>query len=181
MKNLFNELQDSKREIAEKLNHVMIQTKSYAESVQNTSQEKNQSPNGTHIDFRAIVEETKNAELVKEKEKKFCSKNLIIHDVEQSSSGNKDDAIKSDDIYINNFIAALKETSTAKSASRIGLPAQNKNQPIKVVMNTEEERNRILSNLRTLKGIPEYKNIIVTEDYTITERRMIKDKAKEKK
>ena len=50
-------------------------------------------------------------------------------------------------------------------------------------MNTEEERNRILSNLRILNGIPEYKNIIVTEDYTITERRMIKDwsdKAKEK-
>ena len=78
MKNVFNELQDSKREIEEKLNHVMIQRKSCAESVQNTSQEKNQSPNGTHIDFRAIMEETKNAELVKEKEKKFCSKNLII-------------------------------------------------------------------------------------------------------
>ena len=51
-------------------------------------------------------------------------------------------------------------------------------------MNTEEERNRILSNLRILNGIPEYKNIIVTEDFTITERRMIKDwsdKAKVKK
>ena len=34
MKNLLNELQDSKRKMEEKLNHVMIQTKSYAESVQ---------------------------------------------------------------------------------------------------------------------------------------------------
>ena len=71
MKNLLNELQDSKREMEEKLNHVMIQTKSCAESVQNTSQEKNQTPNGTNIDFRAIMEETKNAELVEEKEKPF--------------------------------------------------------------------------------------------------------------
>ena len=50
-------------------------------------------------------------------------------------------------------------------------------------MNTEEERNRILSNLRNLKGIPEYKTMSATKDYTITERRMIKnwsDKAKEK-
>ena len=50
-------------------------------------------------------------------------------------------------------------------------------------MNTEEEKNRILSNLRNLKDSPEYKTISVTEDYTITERRMIKDwsdKAKEK-
>ena len=54
---------------------------------------------------------------------------------------------------------------------------------MKVVINIEEERNRILSNLRYLKDIPEYKTISVTEDYTITERRMIKDwsdKANEK-
>ena len=181
MKNLLNELQDSKREMEEKLNHVMIQTKIYAESVQNTSQEKNQTPNGTNIDFRAIVEETKNVELVEKKERKLRSKNLIIHGVKESSSDNKDDAIKSDDIYINNFIAALKVNIHCKS--RIGLPAQDKNRPIKVVMNTEEERNKILSNLRNLKDIPEYKAISVTEDYTITERRMVKDwsdKAKEK-
>ena len=129
------------------------------------------------------MEETKNGELVEEKEKKLRTKNSIIHGVEESSSDNKDDAIKSDDIYINNFIAALKVTSTVKSASRIDLPAQDKNRPIKVVVNTEEERNRIFSNLRNLKGIPEYKTISVTEDYTITERQMIKDwsdKTKEK-
>ena len=183
MKNLLNKLQDSKREMEEKLNYVMIQTKSYTESVQNTSQEKNQTPNGTYTDFRAIMEKTKNAELVEEKEKEFHSKNLIVHGVEEPSSGNKDDAIKSDNIYINNFIAALKVTSTVKSASRIGLPAQDKNRPIKFVMNMEKERNRILSNLRNLKGITEYKTISVTEDYAITKRRMIKDlsdKAKEK-
>ena len=50
-------------------------------------------------------------------------------------------------------------------------------------MNTEDEGNRILSNLRNLKYIPEYKTISVTENYTITERRMIKEwsgKVKEK-
>ena len=119
VKNLLNELQDSKREMEKKLNHVMIQTKSYTESVQNTSQEKNQTPNGTYIDFCAIMEETKNTELVEEKQKKFCSKNFIIHGVEDCSNHNKDDAIKSDDIYINNFIAALQVTSTVKSASRL--------------------------------------------------------------
>ena len=124
------------------------------------------------------MEETKNAELAEEKEKKLRSKNLIIHGVEVSSTGNKDDAIKSDDIYINNSIAALKLTSTVKSASKIDLPAQDKNPPIKVVMNamnTKEERNMILSNLKNLKGIPEYKAISVTENYTITERQMMKD------
>ena len=58
MKQFGESLQDSKRKIEEKLNPVMIQTKSYDGSVQNTSQEKNQTPNGTNIDFRAIMEET---------------------------------------------------------------------------------------------------------------------------
>ena len=129
------------------------------------------------------MEKTKNAELVEEKEKKLCFKNLIIHGVEKSSSDNKDDVIKYHDIDIKNFIAALKVPSTVKTASRLGLSVQDKNRPNKVVVNTKVERNRILSNLRNLKGIPEYKNISVTEDYTVTERRMIKDwsdKAKEK-
>ena len=129
------------------------------------------------------MEETKNAELVEEKGKKLRSKNLIIHGVEESSSENKEDVIKSDDIYTKNFIAALKVTSTVKSVSRIGLSVQDKNCPVKVVMDTKEERNRILSNLRNLKGIPEYTIISVTEGYTVTEGRMIKNwlyKAKEK-
>ena len=67
------------------------------------------------------MEETNNVALVEEKEKKLRSKNSIIHSVK------KDDDIKSDNIYIDNVIAALKVTSTVKSASRIGLPAQGKN------------------------------------------------------
>ena len=95
MINLLNELQDSKREMEKKLNHVMIQTKRcYAESVQNTSQDKNQTPNGTYINFCAIMEETKNAEIVEEKEKKLCSKSLIIYDFEESFSDNENGAIK---------------------------------------------------------------------------------------
>ena len=72
-------------------------------------------------------------------------------------------------------MAVLKETSTVKSASRIGLLTQDKNRPIEAVINTGEEINRILSNLKNLKDIPEYKTISVTKDYTISERRMIKD------
>ena len=102
---------------------------------------------------------------------------------QESSSDNKYDAIKSDDISIKNFIVALKVTSTVKSTLRIDLAAQDKNRLINVVVNAEEERNMILSNLGYLKNISEYKTISPTEDYTITERRMIKDlsnKVKEK-
>ena len=50
--------------------------------MQNTSQKTNQTPNETYIDFCAIMEETKNAELAEEKEKKLRSENVIIHGVE---------------------------------------------------------------------------------------------------
>ena len=63
--------------------------------------------------------------------------------VSESSSDNKDDVIKSDNIFTNSFLAASKVISTVKSASRIGLPVQGKNRPIKVVMNAEDEKNRI--------------------------------------
>ena len=42
-------------------------------------------------------------------------------------------------------------------------------------MISEEQRNKILSNLRNLKNIPEYKTISVTVDYTIIGSQMIKD------
>ena len=71
--------------------------------------EQNQTPTGTTIGFCVIMKETKNAELIGEKEKKLRSKNFIIHDVEEPSSVNKD-VIKSDDVYITNFIAAFKVT-----------------------------------------------------------------------
>ena len=129
------------------------------------------------------MEETKNAELVEEKEKKLRSKNLIIHGVENVLVATGMMLLNLTISILSNFVAALKVSYTVKSASRIGLPAQDKNRPIKVVMNMEKERSKILSNLRNLKDIPEYKTISVTEDYTITERRMIKDssdKANEK-
>ena len=130
----------------------MIQTKSYAESVQNSSQEKNQTPNWTDIDFQVIMEETKNAELVDKKVKKHRFKNLILHGIEESSSDNKDDAIRSDYIYINNFIAALKAVSTVKSSSKIGLLVQDKNRPIKVVMNREEEKKQNFNKPKKPEG-----------------------------
>ena len=56
------------------------------------------------------MEETNNVGLGEEREKKLRSKNSIIHSVKESSSDKKDDAIKSDNIYIDNVIAALKVT-----------------------------------------------------------------------
>ena len=49
-------------------------------------------------------------------------------------------------------------------------------------MNNEEEKNKIMANLRNLKDQVAFKGLSVTDDYTIAERQMIKewtDKVKE--
>ena len=55
-----------------------------------------------------------------------------------------DDAIKSDDACITNLIAVLKIACTVKAASKIDMSVPNKKRPIKVVMSSEKERDKIL-------------------------------------
>ena len=131
------------------------------------------------------MEETKNEKLIQQKEKKLLSKDFIICGVEESYSINKDDAIKSDNVYITNFIEALKVTYNVETVSRTGQSSLKK-RLCKVLMSSEEEdkSEKIPSDLSNLKDIPEYKTVSVTKDYTITEKRMIKywsDSAKKTK
>ena len=70
-----------------------------------------------------------------------------------------------------------------KLISYIGQSEDNKKKPIKVILDNEQGKEKILNNLRNLKGTTEYKDISITEDYTISERQMIKqfaNKAKKK-
>lgn len=72
MKNVLNRLQDSKREMEEKLNQAITDTKSYAELVENApTSEKYLTTIGKNIDLSTIMEETKNAKLIEKKEKKL--------------------------------------------------------------------------------------------------------------
>ena len=72
---------------------------------------------------------------------------------------------------------------TAESVERLG-PEDNdsrKTRPLKVVFKTEDEQQKILRNLRNLKGNTEYLGVSIKEDYTFNERQFIKgyvDKAK---
>ena len=114
LKNLLNALHITQREIEEKLNQVIAQTKSYTESIQNAPvSEKSQTPIRKNT---VIMEETENAESINEIENKLCSKKFIVHGVEESSIVSKGDTIKSDIVCITNFLAALKGSSTAKAA-----------------------------------------------------------------
>ena len=64
---------------------------------------------------------------------------------------------------------------TPKQVERIGQPNNEKKQPIKMVLNSEEDKEKVLNNLRNLKDKFPCKGISITEDFTYNERILIKE------
>ena len=79
MKNVLNRLQDSKRDMEEKLTPAITDTKSYAESVENApTSEKYLTTIGKNIDLSTIMEETKNAKLIEKKRRNLTMGNIFL-------------------------------------------------------------------------------------------------------
>ena len=159
--------------IEEKINTIIeptsIETKlnelrSYA-NVVGKSQNSNSVPN----DFRAMMMANRNEELAEETEKKRRSTNFIIHGKHESTEADDKDSV-------DNLIKELQISSVViKQVERIGQQSDNKKRPIKVTLKSEEERDKILNNLRNLKGKDNYKGVSVTPDYTQNERILVKE------
>ena len=180
---LLKEVQENNKKMEEKLNQVMSLSNSYANTVKNIqASEKIQTSTNVNTDFRTIMREARNEELVEEQEKRLRACNLIIHGVNESDSDDKEVAKKMDEKFITSMIGAVHVSTVFKSHARIGQPDPVKRRPIKVVLNCEEDRNKIIASLSNLKGQQTYKGISITEDYTIADRQLIKrwsEKAKE--
>ena len=129
--------------------------------------------------FRDVIAAAKNEELAEDRERNFRLNNLIIHgreDVDDSKQADQDN------IFFDNFIKDLCVGSVqAKQITRIGQKCEGKKRPIKVTLPNTEIKQKIMNNLKNLKD-KGYNRISITDDYTVTERKIIKDfveKAKE--
>ena len=58
---------------------------------------------------------------------------------------------------------------------RLGQKDNAKKRPIKIVFNNEEDKKKVLNNLKNLKDIQIYKGISITPDHTYSERMLIKE------
>ena len=106
-------------------------------------------------------------------DKKERDNNIIIH-------GKSEEKHEEDDpIFVEKFMKTVtgKEISL-KTFERIGRYECNKKRPIKIVLQTLEDKRNIMRNLRRLKDKEEYQQISVREDYTFKERQMIKEMIK---
>ena len=81
---------------------------------------------------------------------------------------------KNDEELISFFLNTLEVNVKHKHCFRIGQPNNGKTRPIKLIMNSEGDKEKITNNLRKLKNANEcFKTIQVTDDHTIEERELI--------
>ena len=164
-------------QLSNKLNEV---TKTYAQSITNDQGSETMVPTPVQ-DIRSIMQEQNNQRLVEENDQKTRSCNIIVHRVEEPTSDDKDQAKKSDEEFFSSLRESIGVDVTVKSISRIGKLDRCKKRPIKVVLQSEVDKNKIMQNLKNLKDKAEYKNISVSEDYTVAERESIRKIAEEVK
>ena len=97
--------------------------------------------------------------------------------------------IRDDKFFSENLIKDLQiGAPKIDQIERIGKEVEDENgstpkRPIKLTMTNEEDKEKMLNNLKALKGNPVYKGISITADYTYSERQLIRDfreRAKEK-
>ena len=143
------------------------QQHSYANAVGNATP-------GIINDRRTQMVVNRNEEMEEERDRKSRAKNIIIHG--KFEIGNADDKFFTDNLIKELQIGAPK----INQIERIGKETEGGNEstlkrPIKLTMNSEEDKDKVLNNLKALKDKPLYKRISITADYTYSERQLVRD------
>ena len=116
----------------EKLNQVMAGNKTYAETIKGNLQTGGQAT-GTPEEIREIMNQTRNDNLVQDRERKLRPKNVIIHGVQENGT-------EADEGFVKDFIQSLGLELVPESIGRVGnVDAAKK--PLKLKMKSEEIKN----------------------------------------
>ena len=133
--------------------------------------------------IKEIIKEARNEELEEEREQKLRSKNVIIHGVSESKENDDKKAEDHDQNFVKMLFKDANTTICFKYCKRIGQKNDQNKRPIKVILQSENEKATLINSLSNLKGKDTYKGVSVTEDFTRNQRDIIKiwnDKAKQK-
>ena len=168
----FNTMQNNLVNLIEERLNANCNETSYASTTKGTQNNRITTitnPNKPHApNFRSIMMSTRNEELAEQRDKKARESNIIIHGKEEVKE-------QEDLVFSKDLIQSIGVDTPIKSVSRIGRQENSKKRPIKIVFNSSEDREKVMENLKNLKGKEQYKGISVTEDYTTSERQMIRD------
>ena len=168
-------LQKRQAEQEEPTNSTTKHTLDYSKAVQNTRYQQSPAEN-----FRDIARMAKLEELEEENQKRLRQNNIVIHGKKENETTTNG----SDEEFVN---ALLKELCVgavkARFMVRIGKIENGKARPLKVTFHNENDKAKVLDNLKQLKGKSEFDGISIKEDFTISGRNLVKEyvqKANEK-
>ena len=132
-------------------------------------------------DFIEIMKQAENEKLWEENEKKTRACNVILHGVleaaDQTDQTDQTIGKKHDEEYVSNFISTLGLQIKYKAMFRLGKRSATEEvskRPLKIILRSEEDKDRIMASLKKLKDKEEYKGVSVKDDYTIQDRNLIK-------
>ena len=133
-------------------------------------------------DFKQVLSDERNSQLVQEREKKRRATNIIIHGVHEAAENKS----QQDKQYVKDLLSTLGVECTLESIVRLGSEDLNnqKKRPLKIRFQCEEDKRDVMSRLSNLKKAEDrFKKISITDDYTMEERQEIRrfvDEAKKK-
>ena len=138
--------------------------------------------------FKTIMKETLEEQKKEDVDRENRENNIIIYNVEESEQVDTGERKKEDVKFFNILCQEVLQISSpsAKNFIRLGRkPAAEDSQrprPLKVVMDSKDDRSKIMRNLTKLKDAEErYRKISITYDYCQEDREKIKTKVVEAK
>ena len=160
-----------------KLSNFLEKSSTYAAATRNEINERNDQHvnNGSITDFRQIIKETRNEQLIEEEDKKNRSPNLIVHGIKENTDDSQKLKIE-DDRFITSLLEVIGVEYKPMAVIRLGKQNMINKRPLKLRMSNEKEKMEIMSRLKYLKNADEkFKRLSITDDYTIVERTQIKE------
>ena len=185
---IFAQVDKSSKQMEEKFSEVVNANKSYVDAVKNADTNsgtvREPDPSETNVDFRTIMRDERNEQLADEADKKQRACNFVVHGVVEGT-GDKEKCKEDDNSAIASLLADLGVDVTFKAMYRLGNKrvesTEQSKRPLKVVMNNENDKDRIMASLKNLKDNEKYKRVSITDDYTTKERDTIKEWVKKAK
>ena len=132
-------------------------------------------------DMKIVMREARNDEKLEESEKQRRANNIIIHGAEEIGATPVES--KSNDAeYIKEILAKIGVEVAPASISRLGAPRENGMRPIKLVLKSGEDKEKVMRNLGKLKNTERYfGKISLKDDHTANEREQIRKLTSEAK
>ena len=161
-------LDRNKKELDQKLDFMTNESKTYAQTLQVNA------PGVIQVhEMKKLLQESKNEELLEEKEKEKRNKNFVIHGLGEPLENDENN----DEALVQKFFDTVRITAKPMKYFRLGKPDASKNlqkRPLKIEMNSVEDKEMVMKHLNHLKDDETLGKISVKDDLTKAEREKVK-------